>query len=74
MTADFSPNARVPDPAVEVLHDSFLPLRLFSATVERLATGMRWAEGPGGSATGATCWCRTSRTTASCAGTKPRAP
>ena len=46
MTADFSPNARVPDPAVEVLHDSFLPLRLFSATVERLATGMRWAEGP----------------------------
>ena len=46
MTADFSPNTRVPDPAVEVLHESFLPLRLFSATVERLATGMRWAEGP----------------------------
>lgn len=46
MTADFSPNIRVPDPAVEVLHESFRALRLFSATVERLATGMRWAEGP----------------------------
>lgn len=46
MNADFTPNTRVPDPAVEVLHDSFRALRLFSATVERLATGMRWAEGP----------------------------
>lgn len=43
---DFVPHLRVPDPAVEVLHESFLALRLFSASVERLATGMRWAEGP----------------------------
>lgn len=39
-------NTRYPDPAVEVLHESFLPLRLFSASVERLYTGSRWAEGP----------------------------
>jgi gluconolactonase len=42
----FQANARYPDPAVEVLHDRFLALRLFSASVEQLATGMRWAEGP----------------------------
>ncbi|ODC03047.1 gluconolactonase [Terasakiispira papahanaumokuakeensis] len=35
-----------PDPHVEVLDDRFLKLRLFNASVERLATGMRWAEGP----------------------------
>lgn len=37
---------RCPDPAVEVLHPDFLKLRLFSASVERLAGGLRWAEGP----------------------------
>ncbi len=37
---------RLPDPRIEVLHDSFLGLRLFSATVERLAGGLQWAEGP----------------------------
>jgi gluconolactonase len=42
----FTPSPRYPDPAVEVLHDSFLSLRLYSATVEQLATGLRWAEGP----------------------------
>lgn len=42
----FTPNARYPDPAVEVLHDSFLGLRLYSASVEQLTTGLRWAEGP----------------------------
>jgi gluconolactonase len=42
----FTPNLRCPDPAVEVLHDSFLALRLFSAQVERLASGLRWGEGP----------------------------
>jgi gluconolactonase len=42
----FSPSTRYPDPAVEVLHDSFLALRLYSAHVEQLATGLRWAEGP----------------------------
>jgi gluconolactonase len=42
----FNPAARYPDPAVEVLHDSFAALRLYSASVEQLATGLRWAEGP----------------------------
>ncbi len=42
----FTPSARYPDPAVEVLHESFLGLRLFSASVEQLYTGCRWSEGP----------------------------
>ena len=42
----FSVHPRYPDPAVEVLHESFLALRLYSASVEQLATGLRWAEGP----------------------------
>ena len=42
----FTPAARYPDPAVEVLHESFRALRLFSSSVEQLATGLRWAEGP----------------------------
>ena len=37
---------RYPDPLVEILDDSFAKYRLFNASVERLATGMRWAEGP----------------------------
>jgi gluconolactonase len=42
----FTPATRAPDPAIEVLHDSFLKLRLYSANVEQLATGLRWGEGP----------------------------
>ncbi len=42
----WEPHQRYPDPAIEILHPSFTKYRLFSATVERLATGMRWAEGP----------------------------
>jgi gluconolactonase len=42
----FKPNQRYPDPAVEVLDPSFLRYRLYSSTVEQVATGMRWAEGP----------------------------
>ena len=42
----FVPHARYPDPAVDVLDDSFAALRLYSASVEQLATGLRWAEGP----------------------------
>jgi gluconolactonase len=43
---DFAPSTRYPDPRIEVLDERFLPLRLFSATVEQLATGLRWGEGP----------------------------
>jgi gluconolactonase len=46
MSVAFTPNARYPDPSVEVLDDVFLALRLYSASVEQLATGFRWAEGP----------------------------
>ncbi len=42
----WSPSLRYPDPAVVVLHPSFAKYRLFAASVERLATGFRWMEGP----------------------------
>ena len=42
----FTPSLRLPDPCIEVLDERFLPLRLLSGTVERLATGFYWAEGP----------------------------
>src|SRR6202161_3180181 len=42
---DFKPNQRYPDASVEVLDPSFAKYRLFSSTVEQVATGMRWAEG-----------------------------
>ena len=37
---------RYPDPAVRVLDHSFEQYRLALAAVERIATGLRWAEGP----------------------------
>ena len=37
---------RYPDPAVHVLHPDFNAFRLPLASVERLATGCRWSEGP----------------------------
>src|SRR3954447_14060868 len=37
---------RYPDPSIEILDPSFERYRIFSAAVERLATGFRWAEGP----------------------------
>ncbi|WP_315787556.1 MULTISPECIES: SMP-30/gluconolactonase/LRE family protein [unclassified Bradyrhizobium] len=42
----FKPNQRYPDPAVEILDPSFAKYRLYSSTVEQVASGMRWAEGP----------------------------
>ncbi|MCU4182569.1 SMP-30/gluconolactonase/LRE family protein [Bosea sp. BH3] len=42
----FKPNQRYPDPAVEILDSSFAKYRIYSSTVEQVATGMRWAEGP----------------------------
>jgi gluconolactonase len=35
-----------PDPSIEILDQRFLKYRLFNAAVERLATGLRWGEGP----------------------------
>ncbi len=37
---------RYPDELVEILDESFAKYRLFNASVEKIASGMRWAEGP----------------------------
>lgn len=42
----WQPSTRYPDPAVEIVDPSFAKYRIFSAAVERLATGTRWGEGP----------------------------
>jgi gluconolactonase len=42
----FEPSPRYPDPRIEVLDERFLKYRLFSSTVEQVASGLRWAEGP----------------------------
>ncbi len=42
----WEPSERYPDPAIQVLDPSFNKYRLLLASVERLATGMRWCEGP----------------------------
>lgn len=42
----WQPSSRYPDPAITVLDPRFERYFLFNAAVERIATGMRWAEGP----------------------------
>ncbi len=42
----FTPNPRYPDPAVQILDPSFARYRIYSSTIEQVATGFRWAEGP----------------------------
>src|SRR6195952_3289151 len=42
----YTMNQRYPDPAVQILDPSFAKYRLYSSTIEQVATGMRWAEGP----------------------------
>ena len=42
----WEPSERYPDPAIQILDPSFTKYRLALASVERLATGMRWCEGP----------------------------
>lgn len=42
----WQPAERYPDPAIQVLDPRFLKYRLFNASIERLATGCRWSEGP----------------------------
>lgn len=44
--ADWQPSQRYPDPLIKILDPSFAKYRLNLAKVERLATGMRWSEGP----------------------------
>jgi gluconolactonase len=42
----FAASQRLPDPRIEVLDERFVAMRLLSGTVEQLATGLYWAEGP----------------------------
>jgi gluconolactonase len=44
--AQWQPSQRYPDPAVQVVDQSFGRYRLGLAKVERIASGMRWTEGP----------------------------
>jgi len=46
MPDPWTPSQRYPDPSVQILDPSFAKYRLPLASVERLATGMRWSEGP----------------------------
>ena len=39
-------SARYPDPLIRIIDPSFARYRINSAKVERLASGMRWSEGP----------------------------
>ena len=43
---EFKPHQRYPDPAVQILDPAFAKYRIYSSTLEQVATGMRWAEGP----------------------------
>src|SRR5439155_15410466 len=42
----WEPSLRYPDPSVKILNPSFAKYRLPVAGVERLATRLRWGEGP----------------------------
>lgn len=44
--AEWMPSERYPDPAIRVLDPSFAKYRINLAKVEKIASGMRWAEGP----------------------------
>jgi gluconolactonase len=45
-SAPWNPASRLPDPGVRVIDPSFNRYRLALAKVERIASGMRWSEGP----------------------------
>lgn len=44
--SEWQPSQRYPDPAVRVIDPEFGRYRIGLAKIERIATGMRWAEGP----------------------------
>lgn len=43
---EWQPSQRYPDPAIKILDPSFGRYRLALAKIEKIASGMRWAEGP----------------------------
>jgi gluconolactonase len=46
VSAQWQPSQRYPDPAIQIVDESFTRYRLGATKVERLATGFRWSEGP----------------------------
>jgi gluconolactonase len=44
--AQWQPSQRYPDPQIKIIDPGFAKYRIGNAKVERIATGMRWAEGP----------------------------
>src|SRR5256886_11241734 len=44
--APWQPSQRYPDPAIKIVDPGFARYRLALAKVERIASGMRWCEGP----------------------------
>ena len=44
--ARWEPSEVYPDPAVQIIDPGFAKYRIAQASVERIATGMRWCEGP----------------------------
>jgi gluconolactonase len=42
----WQPSQRYPDPRIRILDPSFAKYRVSASKVERIATGMRWSEGP----------------------------
>src|SRR5688572_17228253 len=44
--ADWQPSLRYPDPLIRIIDPSFTQYRLNLAKVERIASGLRWSEGP----------------------------
>ena len=55
LSRDFGKNAapvRYPEPDVIALEDAFKKIKIGNASIERLHTGMRWAEGPAWSGPG----------------------
>ncbi|EFF75201.1 SMP-30/gluconolactonase/LRE family protein [Achromobacter piechaudii] len=42
----FTPQQRYPDPSVRILDPEFSKYRIYSSSVEQLASGFRWLEGP----------------------------
>ena len=44
--AQWQPSQRYPDPLIKIIDPSFAKYRVNAAKVEKLASGMRWCEGP----------------------------
>ena len=40
----YTPQQRYPDPSVQILDPSFAKYRIYSSTLEQVASGMRWAQ------------------------------